>query len=102
MSHLELPPKDPLATFVEWYEEASARGAPFADAMTLATATSDGRVSARTVLYKGVERSSICFVSNYTSRKGRELAENPRAALVFFWPLLNRQVRFEGETERAF
>jgi pyridoxamine 5'-phosphate oxidase len=69
--------------------------------MTLATATRDGRPTARTVLYKGLLDGGLCFVTNYASRKGHELAENPQAALVFFWPLLNRQVRIEGRVERT-
>ena len=69
--------------------------------MTLATATRDGRPSARTVLYKGLAESGVCFVTNYGSTKGQELEQNPQAALVFFWGALNRQVRFEGRAERA-
>jgi pyridoxamine 5'-phosphate oxidase len=92
---------DPLVIFETWYAEALERKVPSADAMTLATATLDGRPSARTVLYKGLTDGGVCFVSNYTSSKGHELAQNPRAALVFFWAALNRQVRFEGRAERA-
>jgi pyridoxamine 5'-phosphate oxidase len=92
---------DPLVIFEAWYAEALDRKVPFADAMTLATATLDGRPSARTVLYKGLTDGGVCFVSNYTSSKGQELEHNPRAALVFFWAALNRQVRFEGRAERA-
>jgi pyridoxamine 5'-phosphate oxidase len=92
---------DPLSVFETWYAEALAKQAPAPDAMTLATATLDGRPSARTVLYKGLLEGAVYFVSNYTSRKGQELEQNPHAALVFFWPLLNRQVRFEGRAERA-
>jgi len=69
--------------------------------MTLATATPDGRPSARTVLYKGLTGGALCFVSNYGSSKGRQLEANPHAALVFYWSNLNRQVRFEGRVERA-
>jgi len=69
--------------------------------MTLATASPDGRPSARTVLYKGLDDGAVCFVSNYESNKGQELELNPRAALVFFWASLNRQVRMEGHVERA-
>jgi pyridoxamine 5'-phosphate oxidase len=90
---------DPLAVFESWYGAALASAAPAADAMTLATATRDGRPSARTVLYKGLLDGGVCFVTNYTSRKGRELADNPHAALVFYWPSLNRQVRIEGRAE---
>jgi pyridoxamine 5'-phosphate oxidase len=91
---------DPLAEFERWYDEAVRAGAPFPDAMTLATATPDGRPSARIVLYKGMRDGALCFFTNYESRKGRELAINPRAAVVFHWPLLERQVRIEGTVER--
>jgi pyridoxamine 5'-phosphate oxidase len=69
--------------------------------MTLATATRDGRPSARIVLFKGIVRDAIFFVTNYRSRKGRELADNPRAALVMHFALVERQVRIEGRVERA-
>ncbi len=92
---------DPLRTFELWYAEAVAASTTAADAMTLATASRDGAPSARIVLYKGVEDGKLLFVSNYESKKGRELLENPRAALVFHWPSQNRQVRFEGEVSRA-
>jgi pyridoxamine 5'-phosphate oxidase len=92
---------EPLTVFENWFAEASTLDPRFADAMTLATATPDGRPSARTVLYKGVSDGALCFVSNYTSSKGHELELNPHAALVFFWPSLNRQVRIEGKVERA-
>ena len=68
--------------------------------MTLATATPDGRPSARMVLLKGVDARGFAFFTNYESRKGAELAANPRAALVFFWVQLERQVRVEGRVER--
>ena len=87
--------------FEGWFAEARALDPRFADAMTLATASPDGRPSARTVLYKGVTDGALYFVSNYGSQKGRELEQNPRAALVFFWASLNRQVRLEGRVERA-
>jgi pyridoxamine 5'-phosphate oxidase len=92
---------DPLAVFEHWFAEARSLDPRFADAMTLATASPDGRPSARTVLYKGLSDGAWCFVSNYGSSKAQELAQNPRAALVFFWPSLNRQVRIEGKVERA-
>ncbi len=92
---------DPLAVFEAWYAEALDHHVPAADAMTLATASLDGRPSARTVLYKGLADGGVCFVSNYASTKGQELQQNPRAALVFFWAALNRQVRFEGPAERT-
>jgi pyridoxamine 5'-phosphate oxidase len=92
---------DPLSVFESWFAEASALDPRFADAMTLATASAEGRPSARTVLYKGLSDGALCFVSNYGSSKAQELEQNPRAALVFFWAGLNRQVRFEGRVERA-
>ncbi len=92
---------DPLVVFERWFADAHALDPRFADAMTLATASADGRPSARTVLYKGMHLGAVCFVSNYESSKGQELEQNPRAALVFFWASLNRQVRIEGRVERA-
>ena len=92
---------DPLLVFERWFAEGQALDPRFADAMTLATATPDGRPSARTVLYKGLNDGALCFVSNYGSSKGQELEQNPHAALVFFWAGLNRQVRIEGRVERA-
>ncbi|HEY5377900.1 MAG TPA: pyridoxamine 5'-phosphate oxidase family protein, partial [Polyangiaceae bacterium] len=91
MSQETLGP-DPLSVFEAWFAEAQALEPRFAEAMTLATASTDGRPSARTVLYKGLDQGRVCFVSNYGSSKGHELAQNPRAALVFFWASLNRQV----------
>ena len=98
MSSPSLGP-DPLSIFESWFSEARVLDPRFADAMTLATASTDGQPSARTVLYKGLLEGGVCFVSNYGSAKGRELEHNPRAALVFFWASLNRQVRFEGRAE---
>jgi len=92
---------DPLIVFESWFAEGRALDPRFADAMTLATATPDGRPSARTVLYKGLSDGALCFVSNYGSSKAQELEQNPYAALVFFWAGLNRQVRIEGRVERA-
>lgn len=95
------PGSDPLTVLNAWYEEAIARGEALPDAMTLATATRDGVPSARVVLYKGIKRGGIFFVSNYQSRKARELEDNPRAALVMHFPRMERQVRVEGLVERA-
>jgi pyridoxamine 5'-phosphate oxidase len=91
---------DPLAVFEAWYEEAVRSGAPFPEGMALATATPDGRPSVRVVLYKGTSEGGVLFFTNYESRKGRELEQNPRAAVVFHWPALGRQVRMEGRVER--
>jgi pyridoxamine 5'-phosphate oxidase len=91
---------DPLAVFHEWFEEARAAGVAAPEAMTLATADAEGRPSARMLLLKTADESGFTFFSGYESRKGRELAENPRAALVFHWPPLGRQVRVEGSVRR--
>ncbi len=101
MSYLELESADPLEVFSAWYADAVALGAPASDAMTLATVDETGRPSARTVLYKGLFDGKLGFVSNYESRKAAELARDPRAALVFFWPSTMRQVRFEGTVRQA-
>jgi pyridoxamine 5'-phosphate oxidase len=91
---------DPLARFAGLYARA-ASGAPFdPSAVTLATADAAGRPSARMVLLKGFDLSGFRFFSNYDSRKGRELAANPRAALCFYWPWLDEQVRVEGEVTK--
>ncbi len=90
---------DPVAQFLVWFEEAVASALPEPNAMTLATATADGRPSARVVLLKGIDDRGFVFYTNYRSRKGRELAANPFAALVFHYPTLERQVRVEGRVE---
>jgi len=97
----ESPGADPLAVFVEWQALAAQRGGLMSDAFALATATRDGRPSVRTVLYKGVQDGAIRLVTNYDSRKGRELTENPHGALMFYWPVLDRQVRMEGRLAPA-
>jgi pyridoxamine 5'-phosphate oxidase len=87
---------DPLALFDEWLAEARASEPNDPEAMALATATKDGRPSVRIVLLKGHGRDGFVFYTNQLSRKGAELAENPRAALLFHWKSLRRQVRVEG------
>ena len=87
---------DPVVQFGRWFEQAEEAGLLEPTAMTLATATPDGRPSARMVLLRGFDERGFCFYSNYESRKGVELAANPRAALVFWWGELERQVRIEG------
>lgn len=91
---------DPFAQFQTWFATALTAQLPEPNAMTLATATPDGRPSARIVLLKGFDTDGFVFYSNYLSRKGRELDANPFAALVFYWPELERQVRIEGPVER--
>ena len=91
---------DPLTQFRLWYEEAVA-ATPAPDAAALATATPDGRPSARMVLVKRADERGFAFHTNLESRKGGELAANPRAALLFHWRELGRQVRIEGQVERV-
>lgn len=92
---------DPIALVARWFSEAQAAGIPQPDAMTLATATPDGRPSARVVLLKGVDERGFAFFTNYESRKARELDANPRAALVLLWNELQRQVRVTGSVARV-
>ena len=91
---------DPVAQFAAWFEDARAAGIRLPEAMVLATARADGAPSARFVLLNRFDERGFVFFANYESRKGRELAENPRAALVFHWDPLGRQVRIEGPVER--
>lgn len=88
--------RDPFRQFEKWFQEAEAAKIPEPNAMTLATATRDGRPSTRTVLLKGVDGRGFVFYTNYRSRKGLELEVNPRAALLFPWVALERQVIVEG------
>jgi pyridoxamine 5'-phosphate oxidase len=92
---------DPLALFGTWLEEARAAMGYDADAMAVATATADGAPSARMVLLKGLDDRGLVFFTNYSSRKGAELDQNPRAALLFHWQPLGRQVRVEGPVSRV-
>ncbi len=88
---------DPIAQFSEWFAAAKATPAiADATAMTLATATADGKPAARVVLLKGHGADGFVFYTNFTSRKGTELKANPQAALCFYWPVLDRQIRIEG------
>jgi pyridoxamine 5'-phosphate oxidase len=86
----------PLATLAEWIDDARRAGLRDPDAMALATATPRGAPSVRIVLCKGVEEAGVRFFTNYESRKGRQIADNPHASAVFFWATLERQVRVEG------
>jgi pyridoxamine 5'-phosphate oxidase len=88
--------RDPFRQFEKWFQEAEGAKVIEPNAMTLATATKDGRPSARTVLLKGVDGRGFLFFSNYQSRKGRELEANTRASLVFPWLVMERQVIVEG------
>ena len=92
---------DPLEQFRRWYHEAEAVGIRAPHAMALATATPQGAPSVRMVLLKGVDDDGFVFYSGYVSRKGADLDANPRAALLFYWDPLGRQVRVEGGVERV-
>ncbi len=93
-------PSDPIALVQRWFADAQAAGVEQHDAVTLATATPDGRPSARAVLLKGIDQRGFAFFTNYESRKARELNANPHAALVLLWIPLHRQVRVGGRVER--
>ena len=93
--------RDPIRQFAIWYDGAVAAGVPEPEAMTLSTATPDGRPSARIVLLRGFDAAGFCFYTNYDGRKGRELSANPHAALTFHWAVLEQQVRIEGRVERT-
>lgn len=92
---------DPIAQFRAWFDEAAQGQLPMFNAMTLATASAAGRPSARIVLLKAFDASGFVFYTHYESRKGDELAENPRAALLVYWIELERQVRIEGSIEKT-
>ncbi|HEY9648556.1 MAG TPA: pyridoxamine 5'-phosphate oxidase [Chroococcidiopsis sp.] len=87
---------DPLVQFQIWFDAAVAAELPEPNAMTLATATADGTPAARMVLLKGADADGFVFYTNYESRKGHELTSNPKAALIFWWAELERQVRIDG------
>lgn len=92
---------NPFDQFGAWWQEAIASQIDEVNAMTLATATPDGKPSARTVLLKGYDENGFTFFTNYNSHKGQQLADNPNAALVFFWKELERQIRIEGTVEKV-
>jgi pyridoxamine 5'-phosphate oxidase len=97
----DAPRHDPLELFLAWYAEAEKTGVPYVDAFALATADASGRPAVRYVLFKGMAGGTLRFVTNFESRKARELDENPRASLAFFWPATGHQVRMEGTVARA-
>ena len=92
---------DPFDQSKHWFEMAQVAGLSEPNAMTLATSTREGKPSARMVLLKRYDDNGFVFFTNYTSRKGKELARNPYAALVFWWDILQRQVRIEGKVEKT-
>jgi pyridoxamine 5'-phosphate oxidase len=93
--------EDPFREFAAWYAQARAVHGDDADAMVVASADATGAPSARVVLLRGHDERGFCFFTNYDSRKGRELTENPRGAIVLHWPGLRRQVRATGVVERV-
>jgi pyridoxamine 5'-phosphate oxidase len=96
-----LAESDPIRLFKKWFDAAVRAQVTEPTAMTLATATRDGKPSARMVLLKGFNEDGFVFYTNYDSRKGRELARNPHAALVFFWQPLERQIRITGRVTKV-
>lgn len=92
---------NPLVVFNKWLDDAIKADVPEPTAMTVATSSFEGKPSARMMLLKGADDNGFAFFSNYESRKARQLAQNPFAALVFFWPLLERQVRIEGKVSKV-
>jgi pyridoxamine 5'-phosphate oxidase len=93
--------RDPIKQFQLWFDDAIAAQLPLPEAMNLATATPEGRPSSRMVLLKQVDHDGFVFFTNYHSAKAAQLEANPYAALVFYWPQLERQVRVEGKVERT-
>jgi pyridoxamine 5'-phosphate oxidase len=93
--------ENPYRQFAQWFEDAHQSEIREANAMTLATASADGQAHARIVLLKSFDPAGFVFYTNYQSDKGRELAANPRAALLFFWDVLERQVRIEGKVHKV-
>jgi pyridoxamine 5'-phosphate oxidase len=91
---------DPFALFASWYESSKAEALVNPDIVALATATPHGHPSVRMVFYRGIREGGFSFFTNYESRKGRELAGNPFAAMVFYWPHIGRQLRIEGSVEK--
>ncbi len=92
---------DPIAKFKDWFDEAKSSGMKEPTAVTLATATRTGKPSARPVLLKHFDERGFVFFTNYNSRKGRELIDNPQAALMFYWMEMAKQIRIEGKVERT-
>jgi pyridoxamine 5'-phosphate oxidase len=92
---------DPIKQFSAWFTAAVETGIPDVNAMSLATATGDGKPSVRVVLLKSFDENGFVFYTNYASEKGRQLAENPRAALGFYWVQLERQIRIQGSVEKT-
>jgi pyridoxamine 5'-phosphate oxidase len=97
---MKLHHASPFDLFQQWYNEAKRAREPTLDAVALATASKSGKPSVRMVLFKEISEDGFVFYTNFRSRKGKELTENPWASLVFYWPKLERQVRLEGKVEK--
>ena len=93
--------RDPISLFQRWFDDAMAAKLPLPEAMNLATVTPDGRPTSRMVLLKQVDANGFVFYTNYTSAKAKQLEINPYAALCFYWPQLDRQVRIEGKVSKT-
>ncbi|MBW4511904.1 MAG: pyridoxamine 5'-phosphate oxidase [Scytonematopsis contorta HA4267-MV1] len=100
LSETDIDP-NPFIQFRKWFDQACSAKLPEPNAMTLSTATPDGKPSARMVLLKDFDARGFVFFTNYNSQKGQELAENPQAAIVFWWAELERQVRISGHVEKV-
>jgi pyridoxamine 5'-phosphate oxidase len=92
---------DPFIQFEKWYKEHLVSGIVIPDAVSLGTSTADGHISVRTVLMKDFSENGFVFYTNYNSRKGSQLSSNPKAALLFYWPESERQVRIEGSADKV-
>ncbi len=93
-------PKDPLDLCTSWFSEVKEKQILDGNAMTLSTSSKEGRVTARTVLLKYLDKGGFVFFSNYESRKGLDISENPNAALTFYWAMLNRQISIVGQVKK--
>jgi pyridoxamine 5'-phosphate oxidase len=92
---------DPFKQFKEWYDEHLSSGIQYPDSVSLATSFLDGKVSVRTVLMKEYSETGFVFFTNYNSKKGKQLFQNPNAAMMFFWSESGRQIRIEGVVEKV-
>lgn len=92
---------DPITNFISLYEEAVDKKMPEPNAMALATVGINNKPSVRTVLYKGILRDGFSFFTNYQGRKAQDISQNPNVCVNFFWPLLERQIRIEGQAEKV-
>lgn len=92
--------QDPIEQFAKWFDDAVKSGFPDPNAMCLSTASKEGKPSSRMLLLKDFDKNGFVFYTNYTSRKALEIEENPYGALLFFWDVLERQVRIEGRIEK--